>query len=438
MTTPGSDDPRRALADPAYRPLWDAARARLERNGVTISNRPVMVDVTGEARRAIAGLTGRSPAGTDPLAIRLDRLDEVLRNGAAGIGLVALLEQIDGPVVDRRAVRARRRATVSSSWAALTGHPATRLHPGLDEWLEGLRASGSALRTAGSLDQLEPLVRRALDVTTHLPADHVPLAVFAAQVTGDAHALDRSTPLGSLVTGALDHIDAPDRIATAADDPDDTDPTTGATRSWRDAWARVGVVCDDVSPSVLVLNLVPVDPDVGPVAGALDAHRRAGLPLRLTLRQLRAEPLRVPANLVVHSCENPSVVAHAAATLGDRSAPLICTDGQPNSAVDELIGQLTVAGVTVRHHGDFDWGGIAIANTLIARHRVEPWRFTTSDYLDAADRAQVPLGQPPNPVTASWDTELVPTMRQVARCLFEEQVIDLLLDDLRDPIRERS
>lgn len=430
MNPAGTQDARQALHGAQYRPLWTAARARLERNGIAISNRPVKVDVVGESRRAIAGLTGRSPAGSEPLAIRLDRLDDALRSGAAAIGLVELLEGIDGPLVDRRAARARRRATVSATWAVLARHPATRSHPGLGAWLDAQRASGTALRLAGSLDGLESLVCSGLDVVARLPVDDLPLAVFAARATGDAHALDRGTPLGSLVVGALEHLRNHDE--TVADSL-----PGNASRSWRDAWARVGVICDDVSPSVLVLNLTTTHAAPAPVSTALAAHRRAGLPLRLTLGQLRAEPLCVAEGSTVYCCENPSVVAHAATLLGAESAPLVCTDGQPNSAVDTLIGRLTTSGVTVRHHGDFDWGGIAIANTLVARHGVDLWQFSTSDYLAAAELGRVPLEAPTHPIAASWDTELVPSMQRTGHRVFEEQVLDALLADLGGLLSDR-
>jgi uncharacterized protein (TIGR02679 family) len=426
VTTSGSvEEARRRLESARYRPLWTMARARLERTGLGISNRPIRLDVTGEAREAIAGLVGLSPAGNDPLSLRLDRLDDSLRTGAAAIGLRELLERVDGPLVDRRAVRLERDASVSALWRSLAQHSALAAHPRLGEWLVELRSSGSAVRLVGSLDAVGPTVGRGLDVLDRLPVDQVPLAVFAADATGDAHALDRSTTLGSLVAKALAYLD----VVPTGGEPDGDTP--GGTSSWRGAWARVGVVCDELSASVLVLNLELAGPARGPVASAIAGHRRAGLPLRLTLQQLRSEPLRTPAGLVVHSCENPSVVALAAATLGARSRPLICTDGQPNGAVDELIRQLRGSGSVVAHHGDFDWGGIRIANTLMSRHHIEPWRFATSDYRAALDAGRVPLDDGPHPESASWDADLVPTMGSCGRCVFEEQVLSTLIEDLR-------
>lgn len=70
--------------------------------------------------------------------------------------------------------------------------------------------------------------------------------------------------------------------------------------------------------------------------------------------------------------------------LGARSGPLVCTDGQPTSAVDELLRQVRVSGAGLAHHGDFEWGGIRVANYLVQRYLAGPWRFSTRGYLESA------------------------------------------------------
>ncbi len=242
-------------------------------------------------------------------------------------------------------------------------------------------------------------MRRALDVLAELPAAGLPLAVFAADLTGDAHALDRATLLGSLVAGGLRHINP----SPGRDDVDKGESDAGP--SWREAWARVGVVCDEVSVSVLVLNLDVSGRASGLVSSAILDHRDAGLPLRLTLQQLRAETLRFAPGAIVRTCENPSVVVRASAMLGAGAGPLVCTDGQPNSAVDELFRQMRSSGARLAHHGDFEWGGIRVANYLVERHLAEPWRFSTRDYLESAP-SDVVLGDPRGVLSASWTRTL--------------------------------
>ncbi|MEO6988970.1 MAG: TIGR02679 family protein [Aquihabitans sp.] len=431
MTTDGRvTEARRQLAEPVYASLWHAARLRLERTGLSITNRPVRVDVPpGPARIAITGLIGASPAGTGPLSVRLDKLDDLLRHSAAGCSLIDLLAEIGGPLTDRRAKREAAADATERTWATLATHSAVERLPVLSDWLLDLRGSGLALRLAGEPTQIEALVGQALDVLAALPVVNVPLARLAGQVAADTHALDRGKPLSTIVLSSLHHVpngpSSHDRV-----DPTGQ-PTTSGAAQWRQAWARVGVLCDDLSVSVLVLNLPLIDGDAV-IGTTIDRHRTVGEPLRLTLRQLTNARLRFPNNGVVRSCENPTVLAQAALDLGPSSAPLVCTDGHPDSAVHELFHQIQTAGMTLSHHGDFDWGGIRIANTVMERHGAEPWRYGSDDYLTAVESVKADvLGPPPTGLTACWDPELVEAMTTVGARIYEEQLLDDLLQDLR-------
>ena len=84
---------------------------------------------------------------------------------------------------------------------------------------------------------------------------------------------------------------------------------------WRALWARVGVSCDELSCTALTLGLRPHRLARGYLAGRLRAAARAGRPLVLTLAELRAEPPRLGGE-TLFVCENPSIVAAAAAALG--------------------------------------------------------------------------------------------------------------------------
>jgi uncharacterized protein (TIGR02679 family) len=169
------------------------------------------------------------------------------------------------------------------------------------------------------------------------------------------------------------------------------------------------------------------------LADAIARHARIGEPLRLTLRQLGAGQLHIDAGSVVSVCENPTVLAHAAQVLGPASKPLVCTDGQPDSAVDELLALLVAGGASLRYHGDFDWGGLRIASTVIERHGAGPWRFGADDYCRAltVERPYTALGPRPAAATSDWAPELAEEMASRGFAIHEEQLLDVLLDDLR-------
>jgi uncharacterized protein (TIGR02679 family) len=253
-----------------------------------------------------------------------------------------------------------------------------------------------------------------LAVLAALPARDLPLAELAAATLGDAHALDPDTSLGSIVLRAAATLGNSEKFDDA--------------HSRRETWASVGVICDELSAPVLILNLRAVGDSAS--SQALRIQASAGEPGFLTIRQLLRPGLAFTpeeCGKAIYVCENPTVVAAAARRLGALSQPLICIEGQPRTATRLLLDRLRTAGVELRYHGDFDWPGIQIANTIIARHAAMPWRMRAVDY-EAAATGPLKLGGAP--VAASWDDELMPSMRQRGRAVHEEQVTEALLADL--------
>ncbi|HUC15160.1 MAG TPA: TIGR02679 family protein [Acidimicrobiales bacterium] len=233
--------------------------------------------------------------------------------------------------------------------------------------------------------------------------------VLAAEITGNAHGLDRGKPAGTLAVHALSWLAEQPFPRDAAD--------------WRRAWAEAGVACDDLSCDVLVLNL----------------PGWASEPLRLTLRQVALwQPKAQNAQArMVYVTENPAIIAAAADHFGDRSPTMVCLDGIPSTAALVLLHGLVTAGSAVRYHGDFDWRGLAIAGVLARKvPSAQPWRFTTTDYVQAVRHGlgTVPLSGAPH--MSPWDPELATIMKTAGTAIYEEQVIEDLLEDLDNSRRE--
>lgn len=75
------------------------------------------------------------------------------------------------------------------------------------------------------------------------------------------------------------------------------------------------------------------------------------------------------------------------------------------------------SGARLAHHGDFEWGGIRVANYLVERHLAETWRFSTRDYLESVPLGRVALGEPRGMLSASWARTLhLPCWRTDAGC----------------------
>lgn len=403
---------RQLLGDPELAWLVERARRRLlagrARGAVTLDG------ATAAQREAVERLLGRKPSRGASLSVRLEEVEELLRNARIADGLAEAIEGLSGPIVDVRA----RRTAVEEAWTelfegALAGAGS---RAAVRAWLEDLRASGLLKRLSRNDPAMgRRLLDQARELERRLPVKGMPLAELAAAVASDSHALDPGAPLGTIAV----------RLAAAL----------GGLETWdgmearRDAWARVGVLCDELSAPVLTLNL-PGD-GTGVTDRVLALHAGAGEPCRLTTRQLLRDPPtfgpRV-AGRTLHVCENPSVVASAASRLGAASRPLVCLEGQPRTAAHLLLGRLAAAGGRLVYHGDFDWAGIQIANLVVRRYAAAPWRFSSEDYRAARGGRELRGA----PVAALWDPALEAAMTASGRAVHEEQVVDLLLADLAD------
>lgn len=406
---------RRRLDRPEYARFFAAVRKRLEGAGAQAARSMALVGFAVEERTAIADLHGWRSVPGEGERIGLAALDEALRQSAMGATLVEVVEALAGePLANRREERGRALADRERLWAEAMEQVEGRLE--LVRWLEDLRATGLLSRCAKAERCEEAaLLRCAVAAARRLPAQGVLLSVFATEVTGNAHGLDRGRALSALVLKAAAYLGGWAEV-----------PPGAAGR--RQVWAAMGVYSDVLSNDVLTLGLQPLGN--GLLARHLRESSAAGEPRRVTLRELQnADNIHV-SDTTVFVCENPSVVAAAANALASQSAPLVCVDGVPSTAAIELLLRLRKGGAALVFHADFDWAGIRIGNLLRQRLQAAPWRFGTADYLAGLTEVSDDLPLVKASPDASWDPALVPAMRKAGRALFEEQVMDVLIDDL--------
>jgi uncharacterized protein (TIGR02679 family) len=330
-----------------------------------------------------------------------------------GLGLPELLSELDGPLRDRRA---ERQAFAASRQAAIDMARGSSLHDSCDwyrDWLAQISVDGTLTRliNTGEQGRLAQAVR-ALEYVAGRVGAPVMLPALAAAVTGDTKALNHGTIASTLVLRAL-------AIKVGLSRPD-----SAADR--RELWETSDVVPDDLASRVLVLNL----PASGRGLGEwLTGAAGLGVPFYVTLHQLMTLPLTVPAT-AVYVCENPAVLRRAAAELGADSAALLCGEGRPSTAFNQLVTAILAGGGELLYHGDFDWPGIAIANSVMVRHTAQPWRMAAADYLAGvrADADYVGLTGTPQPTL--WDTGLSEAMVASGRAVYEESVSGPLIGDL--------
>ena len=404
--------------------LVQRARDRLEA-GRALTGTVTLAGATPEQRRAVERLTGRPPRSGTSLSISLPEVDRVLReSGAAPGGLAEAVSLLTGPLLDRNRDRADAASAWGAAFAPLDDAVAGRAE--LAAWRGWLDATGVVRRLAPSPNVALLLLEQVAAVVRRLPSRGIPIGRLAAECCGDAHALDDGRPAGTL---ALSAVRALAGLPFAAD---------ASADSRRAAWSSAGVHLDELSSLVLCLGL-PGDTRSA-LGRMLALQREAGQPTMLTLRQLRCHDEAVSAR-AVWICENPVVIAAAAEELGSRCPPLVCVGGQPSAAGWRLLDLLAAGGAEFRYHGDFDWGGIRIANAVRQRagqghSRWQPWRYDRDAYEAAATAvlAVLTASRPPRlagePVATPWDPELATAMARHDIRVEEELSLDTLLADL--------
>jgi uncharacterized protein (TIGR02679 family) len=522
----GSAALRRLLADPDIAWLIDRVRERVASGripagaptseGTALRGVVELRSPSAAQRAAAARLVGPAKRLTATLRIDLAEVETVLRRGPWPPGLVDAVVQLTGPVVNRR--MARDDAATAWRHAASQLDAAVARFAGLDVWWHDWCAAGSLKRVARAeqnrtapggepaelADTAAMLVAQAAAVLDALPSDGEPLAVLARRVTGDAHALDRTRPLGRLAVAIVGAAFPSGGVEASAGDlprnlprdltddlprdvpgnlPDDLprdvpgdligDPprdlpgdgraawteasaAPGAGASTRETWARAGVLVSTLTSTVLCLGVrgatpadrssggtqtfrgdgAPMDqvPLAGAVATTLEVMYRARSPVVLTLDQVRAGGIATAkAGEAVYVCENPTVVETAAVAWADGQPAghkiLVSTDGQPSHAVLALLRHLTSGGAVLHYHGDFDWWGLRIAQSLPCAWL--PWRFSAADYREALAR-----GGPAQPLVGAaaaspWDPDLAAAMSAGGQAVEEEAVLSDLIADLR-------
>lgn len=416
-------DPRlhRLLGGDHLAPLRKRLRRRFERAPFDDAVEHIRIsDLSETEYAALASLLGRPQRRSNSVQIDVRALDADLRRSGIAGSLRDALEKLDGPILHLATSRLR----VQALWSAVIDSCS---HPGLVGLLRTPAGAGLLKRLARQDPATAAqLCRGAEEVLCHLPAKGITRAQLAADVLGDAHALDNGRTTASLVLAVwrqtLPLDDDENGDMPAGSDSDGDQPAKGAERA-RDIWARAGVLVNELARPALFLNL--------PTRGADVFDWPRGEPAYASLRRLlRSPPDWDVAERTVYVCENPNLLAIAADRWGAGCAPLVCTDGMPAAAQRCLLSQLVQGRARLCYHGDFDWPGLRIGNHVMREHGARPWRFGAADYAAAFRTSNV--GQPLQgaAVEAIWDDALTATMRKHDIAIAEEALAASLLADL--------
>ncbi|MTV18611.1 MULTISPECIES: TIGR02679 family protein [Bradyrhizobium] len=414
-------DPRlqRLLGGDAYASLRKRLRDRFARAPAGEEVESFRISkLTSDEYSLLASLLGRPIRHSSSLQVDVGRVDATFRDSGIALSLRDALEIIDGPIAN---LAETRRASIKM-WSDVLN---ACTHHALVELLQTPKGLGLLKRLSGSRpDAAIELCRRVEATLRRLPADAVTRSQLAAEVLGDAHALDGGRPAATLILTIWRRPIARTSGNKGFDEPEGETEIEPAERD-RDVWAKAGVLVNELARPALFLNV--------PVEGTERYGQFPGEPVYASLRSLlRTPPVWRVAGRKVYVCENPNLVAIAADRWGSDCEPLVCTDGMPAAAQRCLLSQLTEAGASLHYHGDFDWAGVRIGNHMMCEHGAKSWRFDAVDYVSAVEEASE-LGQTltGKASLAYWDGGLTTAMQLHGLSVAEEAVATSLLNDLR-------
>ena len=193
-----------------------------------------------------------------------------------------------------------------------------------------------------------------------------PLAVFAAEISGNPHYFDRGTGAGQLLIHGICYLKGGDLPGTA--------------HSWRNLLQNAGVIPDNVSSMLHVYGLrLHRDNGWHP---AYEAFCQLGEPCVITMENLRGITKVQAAGQKVYVVENEMVFTWLLNRVGNQKLTLLCTSGQLRAVALEVISLLLDSGADIYYSGDLDPDGLGIADRLWQRFgdHIHMWRMSEEDY----------------------------------------------------------
>ncbi len=409
-----------------------------------VGGQVLLEDTTPGERREIASFLARPPYADSSLKVKLVDVEKALQH-SFNCTLAELLTAFfpDQPLVTRQAKReahaihqADFRTTLLSIASALPEGSQGRYW--LQQGQHGQEWIFSRFKNSPVEEQERQLklVRYIANVLDHLPEQGPPerLALFAQRTSGDPHMLDPDRAAGRLLLLALSDLvnDREDSSSSFTKSPQDR------AQELR-LYSGAGLLVDMISSSVAVFNLAGALYHNGTPDPFVQASGKRVL--LLPMRQLLEWKRLVPASTTIYVFENPQVFEEVVASPGSATAlpTLVCTSGWPSAAALALLDQLLEESPDncLHYSGDFDLKGLQIAAYLAARYpgRCYPWRFDPATYELAlkADGVEARASEL-NMLNALPEvfTSLVTRMQKKQKWAFQEGIVDLLVEDVRD------
>lgn len=393
----------------------------------------VLKNASEKERQAVGGILGKRFYEKD---IRFSCLDfeYALQNTRYGpVEMKGVLEAyFQEPLVTKREIAVRKEekkyrflAEIRNCMAGISGEKSVAYQWILE--LEAGRPYGYQLlmkeyhnNTAQTLQLMQQVGRGWMVLEQyHQSGEMYPLAVFAAEVTGNPHFFDRNTVAGQLLMHLICYA-----LETVM--PENA-------HQWRECLEMVSIVPDNVSSLVHVYGLhLRTGEQWHP---AYEAFCQMKQPCVVTMENMQKITGASAEHNRAYIVENEMVFSYLISQMEDDAVTLLCTSGQPRTAALKLISLLLEEGAEIFYSGDIDPDGMRIAERLWKRFdgRVHLWRMEPADYEaciseetfgETGDAKLEGLEHPCLKVTAN-------VMKSRGRCGYQENILQDLLTDIK-------
>lgn len=271
------------------------------------------------------------------------------------------------------------------------------------------RDRGQALELAENVGEALVRVENA-----KVAGAEIPLAVFAADISGNPHYFDRGTTAGQLLIHGICYLEN-------ASFP-------GNAHQWRGLLLSVGIVPDNVSSMVHAFGLrIKTTEGWHPAYEVFCARKE---PCVITMENLREVTGVQAAGNRVYVVENEMVFSYLLDKGKGKNFTLLCTSGQLRAAALDLIPFILDSGAEIWYSGDMDPDGLGIADRLWQKYgdRIQIWRMTTDDYAKSLSGESI--GETG---IAKLENIRNPLLQKTAACIMEKRMAayqENLLEDL--------
>lgn len=247
-----------------------------------------------------------------------------------------------------------------------------------------------------------------------------PLAVLAAEISGNPHYFDRGLAAGQLLIQAICCVIQSDLPENAW--------------QWRELLLENGIIPDNISSLVHCFGLhLQIEGRWHP---AYEVFCDRQEPFALTMENLRGLTGVFAEGKQVYIVENEMVFSYLLEQLKDVKKTILCTSGQPRTAALKLIEALLKSGVEIFYSGDLDPDGIRIADSLWKRFngKIKIWRMTPEDYEKSLSVEAIGKNG-----IAKLNAIAHPILQKTAECVrqkqlagYQENILDEMVGDIRE------